>query len=144
MKMHTFTGMGMAVLAAVCLWGCDSMRRAKLELPKDPVTLTVVQRQTKEVPGSSGKVFLKINDITGGQVLLEIINAKGDPYLDTLSVNPCNTVPFTVGKQEYYLFVKELRNFPTSEDFGVFQISTICPTDDQKASCGRAKTQPGY
>ena len=143
MKMHTFTGIGIAVLAAVCLWGCDSMRQAKLELPKDPLTLTVVQRQTKEVPGSDGKVFLKIHDITGGQALVEVVNAEGDPYLNTISVNPCNTVSFTIKKQQYYLFVKELRNFPISEDFGVFQISTTCPTDDQKASCARAKTQPG-
>jgi hypothetical protein len=89
--------------------------------------LTIVQRRTKEVPGYDGELMVKIGDITGGQVLLEILDAEGKPILDTVSVSPSNVVSFAVEGQQYYLFVKELRNFLTSDDFGVFEISTTQP-----------------
>ncbi|MHC4535906.1 MAG: DUF5329 family protein [Planctomycetota bacterium] len=117
------------VLVAVCFSGCVGSRRATtnratLQLATDPVTLTIVQRHSKGIPGSDGIVVVKIGDITGGQVLLEILGADKHVIVDTVSVSPHDTVPFDVDGHRYYLFVKKLHNFLTGDDFAVFDIST--------------------
>ena len=112
-------------LAAVLLVGCVS---TKLNLPSDPVTITVIQRHETVVPGSGDSVFLKIGDITAGQVLLKIRDHHDETILDMRSVRPGDTVPFVVGDGQYYLSVVRLRNFLEGDDFGVFEISQTPPT----------------
>jgi hypothetical protein len=107
----------------VCLYGCRSSHQT-LQLRTDPVTLTIVQRHSKEIPGSDGAVVVKIGDITGGQVLLEILNSDKQTIVDTVSVSPNDIVPFDIDGQRFYLSVKSFRNFLVGEDFAVFEIST--------------------
>lgn len=102
--------------------------KIRLTLPKDPLRMTVVQRRSKIIPGSNGKIYLHIDDITGGQVLLEIWAHFNVPVVDTVSVKPGDVLDFEVGAQKYYLSVVELRNFLTGDDFGVFEISSERPT----------------
>jgi hypothetical protein len=105
----------------------------KIELPNDPLRITVVQRRSKAVPGFHGAVTIRIGDITHGQVLLEIVSEDVlRPVVDTHSVQEGDVTPFKLGSAEYYLSVVELRNFLIGDDFAVFEISTKRPDESSK------------
>lgn len=102
----------------------------EIELPSDPLRMTVVQRHSKAVPGFHGAIKVRIGDITHGQVLLEIISEEVlRPVVDTISVREGDVTPFTLGSAEYYATVVELRNFLIGDDFAVFEISTTRPDE---------------
>ena len=113
------------LVVLMMLAGCTA---TKLMLPSDPVRLTIVQRQAKAIPGSRGTIKVKLEDITGRQVLLSVRGALGQPILDTVSVRKGDVVDFELGGQRYYLKVIELKNFITGDDFGVFELSSSPPT----------------
>lgn len=108
-----------------CLGGCTVSR---LDLPDDPFRMTIVQRRAKAIPGSRNTVKVHLDDITGGQVLLEIRGFGGKVIVDTTSVKAGDTVPFRLAEGDYYLHVLELRNLIVGNDFGVFEISTVPPS----------------
>lgn len=93
---------------------------------KEPVRLTLTQRTSKVVEALGRNVRLEIRDITGGQVLIRILE-KDKPILDLTSMKPGDVVPFTYRKARLYLVVIELRNFLIGNDFGVFEISPTPP-----------------
>lgn len=102
----------------------------EIELPSDPLRMTVVQRHGKDVPGFHGAIKVKIGDITHGQVLLEIVSEEVlRPVVDTISVRVGDVTPFRLGNAEFYLSVVELRNFLIGDDFAVFEISTTRPDE---------------
>ncbi len=111
---------GGVVLAIV---GCGE----PLRLPDEPVRMTVVQRETEPLPGSSDQLFLRLGDITGGQVLMGVVERGGRPILNTRSVQVGDVIPFDVRGRRYYLSVVELRNFAASDDFGVFDLTRTEP-----------------
>lgn len=112
------------VLAFVMFPGCTATR---LSLPTDPVRLTIVQRQSKGIPGSNKSVRVRVGDITGRQVLLSIRRPFGGTIVDTVSVKKGDVVPFDLGDQRYFLKVVKLRNVLTGDDFGVFEVSSKPP-----------------
>jgi hypothetical protein len=60
---------------------------AEFKLDKDPVRITIVQRTAKGIPGFPAAVKIDIDDITAGQVLLEIYcEGIPKPVVDTISV----------------------------------------------------------
>ena len=109
------------------LCGCA----ATLKLPADPLEMTILQRQTRAVPGSNERVLIRLGDVTGGQVLLTILTNHDTVLLDTQSVKPGDVVPFDVGEQRFFLSVSDLRNFLTGEDFGIFELSATRPVPPQ-------------
>lgn len=109
-----------AGLAVLLLSGCAV---TNVGFADDPIRMTIIQRQSKRVPGSPGALKIEIGDITGGQVLLSIRGTFNRAVVDTLSVEPGDVVPFRVGKNDYRLRVLELRNLLVGDDFGVFEIS---------------------
>ncbi len=113
-----------AAVVLLCLPGCVVGR---LDLPADPVQITLIQRHSRSLPGSNGTVRLNIGDITGGQVLMSIHGPGTKTIVDTCSVWPGKVVPFEVGRTTYYLGVIQLRNFAVGDDFGVFEITTMPP-----------------
>lgn len=116
-------------LALLCFPGCMVGR---LDLPADPLQITLIQRHTKALPGSDGTVRLHIADITGGQVLLSIRGVGDKTIVDTRSVQVGDVVPFELKKKRYRLKVIQLRNFAVGDDFGVFEISAAPPKDDER------------
>lgn len=98
-----------------------------LRLPDEGVQLTVVQRETAPLPGSGDRLFLRLGDITAQQVLVNIVEEGGRSVLNTKSVQVGDVIPFDVRGWRYYLSVVELRNFPTGDDFGVFELSRTEP-----------------
>jgi hypothetical protein len=95
-----------------------------------PFQVTIVQRHTKPITQIHEALKIHIGDITGGQVLLEVI-AEGlrMPLVDTVSVQPGDVVPVPCGDKEYYLTVVELRNFLIGDDFAVLEISAKRPDE---------------
>jgi hypothetical protein len=103
----------------------------KFGFPEDPLRLTVVQRSSKPIPGFHGAVNVKIGDITGGQVLLEILSDESlRPLVDTVSVQAGDAVSFEVQDTRCYVSVIELRNFLMGDDFAVLEISTTPPSEN--------------
>ncbi len=111
-------------LVSLLVTGCTV---TKLDLAHGPIRMTIVQRQSKPVPGSKGTIEVEIGDITSGQVLLSIRGVSNTDIVDTVSVEPGDVVPIPIGKNEYYLKVIELRNLIVGHDFGVFEISETPP-----------------
>jgi len=101
--------------------GCTATR---LDLPSDPVRMTIIQRQAKTIPGSRNTVKVQLGDITGKQVLLSIRGGQNQPIVDTRSVEEGDRVAFDLKDGKYTLRVVELRNLMVGDDFGVFEVST--------------------
>jgi uncharacterized ParB-like nuclease family protein len=98
-----------------------------LTLPEDPVRLTILQRRSRTLPGSGDKVAVHIGDITGGQTLLWIGGPKDEPILRRQSVKPGDVLPFRVRGKLFYFHVVKFRTFLTSDDYGIFEVSTTRP-----------------
>lgn len=110
-----------------------------LELPQDPLTLTIVQRTAKLVPGFAGTVSVRVGDITAGQVLVEVTQPHLLlPLVDTVAVKPGDVVTFALGERKYHLTLTRLQNFIIGDDFAVFELSTTRPTDKRLEALRKA------
>ena len=99
----------------------------RLGLAKDPLRLTIIQRQSKPIPGFYDRITVEIGDITVQQVLLTIREKDKDPLAGPVSLKVDDVVKFRFGGTQYFLSVIRLRNFLVGDDFGVFEISTKRP-----------------
>jgi hypothetical protein len=95
----------------------------KLDLPKDVVQLTIRQRRTKFIPGSENR-GLRIDDITGGQVVISVHDDQGNTLLDDVSCKPGDIRSFQVGEQTYFVHLKELQNFLVGDDLAILELAT--------------------
>lgn len=96
--------------------------------------MTIIQRDTKPIPGSKNTLKVRLGDITEGQVLLSIHGMYDKVVVDTVSVHPGDVVPFQVGENKYHLTVIELRNLFVGDDFAVFEVSAAPPSDNDMES----------
>ncbi len=94
----------------------------KIEL-KDAKPLTVVQRSSKDLPGSDGRISVHVDDITGGQVLLTIRGDDGRKVIDQQSVRVDDIIDFEADGRKYLLCVVRLANFLIGDDFVEFAVS---------------------
>ncbi len=116
--------LGVAVFAFIALAGCSE---APLLLDEDPARRTILQRSLDELPGSDGRYFIRLGDITADQILLSIEPKHGRPLVHRRSVMVNDVVPFELGGRRYFLFVVQLRNFLSGDDFAVVDVSTSAP-----------------
>jgi hypothetical protein len=100
-----------------------SKKAPELRLPSKSVSITVIQRDEQEIPGSGGSIRVQLGDITDGQALLAIITNDRKSLLERTSVRQGDTVEFPVGNKKYVVLVKELRNNLVGEDFAKLTIS---------------------
>jgi hypothetical protein len=107
------------ILVLVALVGCDTKPPLNV-----PVEMTVAQRSTADVPGSAGKLRLEIDDITGGQVEVSLVDAEGHVLLPTTSLRTRQAAAFELEGEQYELTLKKLDNALIGEDFATFVIST--------------------
>ncbi|MBL7224243.1 MAG: hypothetical protein ISS72_10340 [Candidatus Brocadiae bacterium] len=113
-----------------------------LTLPRDPLQLTIVQRESKSIGGSSGTVRVRIGDITAGQVLVEVVPRSGPAFVDTVSMKPGDVVKFGVAQQVHYLTLTKLRNFLVGDDFAVFEVSAQAPSAKRLEALRKAAQPP--
>ncbi|MFO1077759.1 MAG: DUF5329 family protein [Planctomycetota bacterium] len=82
----------------------------------------VMQRQRAFVPGTRDWLEVRIDDITMGQVLLEVVDANGRPVVAARHVADRDDVPFALGGQRYVLFVDRLVNKLIAEDWAELSV----------------------
>lgn len=96
-------------------------------LPEDPVTIAVHQRRSAAVPGSGQALFVRLGDITGGQVMLGIEGPEGQSVVDARSVRYGDVVRFDLSGEEHYLQVLKLHNMLFDNDFAELRLSATLP-----------------
>lgn len=116
--------LGLATIVTLTAAGCATGR---IDLPQDPLRMTMIQRTERSIPGSSNGARIRLEDITEGQVLISIRRPIGRRILDLTSVRQGDIVPFQLGRHAYWLKVVELRNLLVGDDFAVIEISSREP-----------------
>lgn len=99
------------------------IRPSRLDLPDDYAAFTVYQRRCEPVPGSGSFLRLCLQDITAGQVVVEILTAEGDVLMAPTSVRVGDEAGFALGEHSYVLAVERLVNVLVGRDFGLFAVS---------------------
>ena len=109
---------------AVCLIGVGCAK-TKLKTPPTlqvPIDIEVSQRSSKPLPGSESKVLLMIDDVTRGQVVVEIAREDGSAILDSKSLRENEKAEFSIGDEKYQIEVTPLANKLIGDDKAVFRI----------------------
>ena len=95
----------------------------QLMLPSRSVEMTVMQREERSIPGSSGTVRLKLGDVTDGQAMFSVITSEGKILLERKSVEQGDRVEFSLGKMRFVATIEELRNILIGIDFARIRVS---------------------
>lgn len=122
------TGSTLSSAAIVCVVAAAP----HLTLPPGGAKLVVKQRQSKSIPGSDQSVHISVDDVTAGQVFLEIRTADGKSIVDQRSVREGAEVPFRVGGSEYVLLVQKLQNVLVGDDWVELLVTTPAENEKQK------------
>jgi len=128
---------GETLAVAFSQGGQDEMRvelkapPEKLDLP-EPASVTIIQRNSKPLPGSRGYLTLSIDDITGGQVLVTVRSGDGQAFIDQRSMRQGETATFEFNGAQYALTIEKMVNLLIGDDWAVFSISAG-PSDPQLA-----------
>ena len=115
-------------LAFTLLSSCGKSQQPVSSQPPAPILLylptefTVYQRSTTPLPGSNGKILLTIDDITWGQVMVNLSWENGKPIVATRSLRQNDVVTFTASNHVYKIRLKKLENFPLGNDKATFQL----------------------
>jgi hypothetical protein len=107
-----------------------------LSLPDEPVSVAVIQRHTRPIPGSDGRLFVRVGDITEGQALVSVENESGEEVLAPMSLRQGDHAEFRLAGERFYLQVRELRNLLIGDDFALCEISSREP--ERSAASGAA------
>jgi len=94
----------------------------RLDFPWDRATMTICQRETKELPGSHGRLRVRLGDITAGQVLLTVHGPRDDVVIDTTSAQEGDALPLVLDEEGYVFVVDRLVNLVVGQDYGVFSL----------------------
>ena len=89
----------------------------------DELEFTVTQKSSKAIPGSDGRLRLKLHDITRGQVRTAVLQTENGREITSTSASAGDEIVFPYDGQTWRIRVKELRNFLFEDDYGVFTVS---------------------
>ncbi len=98
-----------------------------LSLTEEPVSVAVIQRHARPIPGSHERLFVRVGDITEGQALVSIVDDDGEEILAPASLRQGDHAAFRLGDERFFLQVRELRNLLIGDDFAVCEVSTREP-----------------
>ncbi|MEM8667971.1 MAG: hypothetical protein AAGG48_10670 [Planctomycetota bacterium] len=112
----------------------EAEKNISLELVKGSVTVPLMQRESRAVPGSSGTLIVQVGDITGGQVFVELLNQNGHEVMPRASLKEGEFVQFRVNEQVVYLQLIEMVNHLFSEDFCKVRFSVDRPPTSDRAT----------
>ena len=114
----------------------------KLKLPRERVELSLHQREAKAIPGSSDRLFVRLGDITGGQVLVTIETDDDEVLLDEASLEQGEEARFRVSSREFSVRIKNLRNFLTGNDLAVIEVAEVREADASVDDSGTTVLRP--
>ncbi len=122
-----------AALGALAVWqpwvrtpaprAADQPSARPLDLREGHNRVTVIQRQTASVPGSSGRLQVHLGDITRGQVEVTLSRADGGGVLPTQSVREGDTVRFAYEGHAYRFRMVRLKNRLLGDDEAELEFS---------------------
>jgi hypothetical protein len=88
-------------------------------LGANSVEMTVHQRGSAWIPGSKDTVLVHLGDVTGGQVLVSVMDGNGQMVMSPTSLTEGASGTFTLGKKTYDITIKKLHNKLVGTDFGI-------------------------
>lgn len=88
-----------------------------------PVTMTVPQRSTTAVPGSSGTLFLRTGDVTMGQVTVAMVDARDAILMPMHSLYVGDTHDFGHAGVPLRLRLDHLANALIGQDYATFTVT---------------------
>jgi hypothetical protein len=87
------------------------------EITDLPLTMTIKQRSTSQVPGADGVLSITIDDITRGQAMITILGRDRDAIAGPLTMKVGDALPLDFGGEKYTVRVNALNNSLVAEDF---------------------------
>lgn len=118
-------------------------QRVSLTVSEDGVTMPMIQRERRKIPGSSESLFVKLGDITGGQVFVEVTDVNGDYLVERTSLKNDEFLDFDLDGTTYYLQIREMINNLTGEDICKVRITTTKPQVETNEAAGDAGEAAG-
>lgn len=107
---------------------------APLALEGDAARITVVQRNSAPVPGSSGRLQVHLGDITRGQVEVTLSRVDGGGVLPPTSAREGDSIRFTYEGHPYRLRMIHIANLLVGDDYAELGFSAdSAPSDDPRA-----------
>jgi hypothetical protein len=94
----------------------------RLELERDVEEFAVAQRTAAEIPGTRGWLRVRIDDVTGGQVLLRVDTATGMPVVPRRSARDGDHVEVALGRERAVLHLRRLVNLLIGDDHAEFAV----------------------
>ncbi|MFH1421696.1 MAG: DUF5329 family protein [Planctomycetota bacterium] len=93
-----------------------------IEMKGNITSFIVYQHRCGSIPGTNDYLLVRLDDITGGQVLLSIENANYKSIIDKTAVKAGDVLEFTFGENKYKLFVKQLVNVLIGDDWSEIEV----------------------
>lgn len=87
------------------------------------VEFQIGQRDAVAVPGSSGKLLLMIDDITGGQVRTTVLQEDWSIHTPSRSMKPGDKISFCSEETSYTITLLRLKNTLVGTDYAYFEIA---------------------
>ncbi len=93
-------------------------------LPETPVTVTLKQRSVMVVPGSAGRLRIGIDDVTGGQVKVDVL-ADDQSMISAKSLRPGDLATFLFDGQSLAIRLESLSNAMIGDDFATLVVDEV-------------------
>jgi len=113
---------------------------SSLKFPERSVDMTIMQRETRLVPGSDGTVRIKLGDVTNGQVFLEVLS-DNQTLVPRKSLRQGDAVEFSLDGKKYLVRLAELHDILVGEDWAKVTVEEVGAPDAPKKK-GKKKREP--
>lgn len=93
--------------------------------PRDVVTQTVYQRETRKIAASDGSLSFHLGDITGGCVLVSVLDRSGNPLIDRKEMKEGGFITTKIRQGEFVISLDRLVNLLMGEDYATLSIMQV-------------------
>lgn len=94
-----------------------------------PAKLTVYQRRSASVPGTNGWLTVQLGDITGGKVMVSLLDAHGSPIRPKALLAEGEALPFSLGQKRYTVRIEKMVNLLVGEDYAELEVASARSVD---------------
>ncbi|MEM9701972.1 MAG: hypothetical protein AAF907_05970, partial [Planctomycetota bacterium] len=120
----------------------DDEPQATAEGPSDPLerddTFVLAQRARRALPNTNERLFLRIGDVTGGQVRVMLEDIDGAILWPPRSVRSGDSLPVVLGWEVFDLSLVRLNNNLIGQDFASFTLRPRTVSDQENATATTA------